>query len=407
MFAKTLSSVRILISYPKMRHFIQLSRTYSVSRPKASTQRWKPIFTTPQTVGPRFVRKLLNENAEKVAVSFCGKPNSSMSSKTELRYGSRGSLCISLNKDKCGVWFNFETGESGDMLDLLKIVKNMSHTQAYKLAEREIIPNLGQLKPVSSEHFQSELRENEKKTPSHNQALAKKLISESLPLEGSIAEKYLKLHRKIIYVGSPYLRFHPCVPMWDKGFSDTPALLAIASTPHSPLQNVQVTYLDQKTFNKVPNLMVSKRTYGSFKDPEGFHMCTLNEEDGDSLEDNDDRDMTFVSEGVETGLSVVQAYPNHQHFAVLGKYNFNSLDMSRLNCHVVLIWDNDGGDVASDPVFKKCAKRLLKNGNKVSFVCPPLLKGKSKTDMNDVLKAFGSTGVQNIVKKYKRNVVID
>lgn len=389
----------------------QSCRSYSVSKTKLANERdWKPIFTSPQTVGPRFTRKLLNDNAEKVALLVCGKPNFTMSTNNDLRYGKRGSLSISLKDEKSGIWFNFESGETGDMLDLVQLVKNLSPTQAKKFADTEIIPNLGDLKPSSSEDFESELRENLRKSSTHNREVAQKLISESLPLENSIAEKYLKIHRKITVINSPHLRFHPSAPTWDKGFASTPALIAVASTPNSKTPNVQVTYLDQKTFNKRPNVVVAKRTYGSFRDPEGFHMCSLNEvsEDGDGGEDSDfDNDVTFVSEGVETGLSVVQAFPNHHHFATLGKYNFNNLDTSRLKSHVVLVWDNDGVDIASDPVLLKCAERLLSNGKKVSLVCPPLIKGKKKTDMNDVLRSFGSTGVKNIIKKYKRNIRLD
>jgi len=389
------------------------NRSYSVGKTKLANENvWKPILTSPQTVGPRFVRKILNENAKKVALLVCGKPNSTMSTNMDLRYGNRGSLSISLSEEKCGIWFNFESGETGDMLDLVQVVKNLSHTQAKKFADCEIIPKLEDIKPASSEDFESELRENQRKSSGHNQEVAQKLISESQPLENSIAEKYFKIHRKITLTNSPHLRFHPSVPTWDKGFSNTPALIAVASTPNSKTQNVQVTYLDQKTFNKRMNVVVAKRTYGSFRDPEGFHMCSLNQASQDIVKDEDrsdlenDGDVTFVSEGVETGLSVVQAFPHHQHFATLGKYNFNNLDISRLKSHVVLIWDNDGVDIASDPIFSKCAKRLLTNGKKVSIVFPPLIKGKKKTDMNDILRSFGSTGVKNIIKKYKRNVAL-
>ena len=53
---------------------------------------------------------------EPVARELLGEPNKSLSSRHELRYGSRGSLSIDLTK---GVWRDHETGEGGGVLALV------------------------------------------------------------------------------------------------------------------------------------------------------------------------------------------------------------------------------------------------------------------------------------------------
>lgn len=53
---------------------------------------------------------------EPVARFLLGEPNARMSSKNELRYGSRGSLSIDIAK---GTWFDNEAGEGGGLLDLI------------------------------------------------------------------------------------------------------------------------------------------------------------------------------------------------------------------------------------------------------------------------------------------------
>src|SRR5215831_2413486 len=53
---------------------------------------------------------------EPVARFLLGEPNRSMSSKTELRFGSRGSLSIDLRK---GTWFDHESQIGGGLLDLV------------------------------------------------------------------------------------------------------------------------------------------------------------------------------------------------------------------------------------------------------------------------------------------------
>src|SRR5262245_43639267 len=53
---------------------------------------------------------------EPVARFLLGEPNARMSSAHELRYGTRGSLSIDLQK---GTWFDNEAGLGGGLLDLI------------------------------------------------------------------------------------------------------------------------------------------------------------------------------------------------------------------------------------------------------------------------------------------------
>jgi hypothetical protein len=53
---------------------------------------------------------------EPVARELLGEPNRAMSSKKELRFGTRGSLAVDLKK---GTWFDHEAGEGGGLLDLI------------------------------------------------------------------------------------------------------------------------------------------------------------------------------------------------------------------------------------------------------------------------------------------------
>jgi hypothetical protein len=53
---------------------------------------------------------------EPVARELLGEPNAALSSKTELRFGTRGSLTVDLEK---GVWYDHESGEGGGLLGLI------------------------------------------------------------------------------------------------------------------------------------------------------------------------------------------------------------------------------------------------------------------------------------------------
>ena len=56
---------------------------------------------------------------EPAARQFCGEVNHQISSKTDLRFGSHGSLSVSIGGTRKGVWFDHETGQCGGVLDLL------------------------------------------------------------------------------------------------------------------------------------------------------------------------------------------------------------------------------------------------------------------------------------------------
>ena len=62
-----------------------------------------------------------------VALALLGEPNPAYSSKTELRYGSKGSLAIDLTK---GVYHDHETDDSGGVLGLIQRERGVDKNEA-------------------------------------------------------------------------------------------------------------------------------------------------------------------------------------------------------------------------------------------------------------------------------------
>lgn len=65
--------------------------------------------------------------AADVARALLGEPNSAESTKTELRWGNRGSFCLDLTK---GTWFDNETGSGGGVIALVMHAKNVEKPEA-------------------------------------------------------------------------------------------------------------------------------------------------------------------------------------------------------------------------------------------------------------------------------------
>jgi len=62
----------------------------------------------------------LAKNIGQVARILCGEPNAARSSKSELRYGTHGSLSIKIAGEGCGTWFDHERGFGGGVVDLIR-----------------------------------------------------------------------------------------------------------------------------------------------------------------------------------------------------------------------------------------------------------------------------------------------
>ena len=72
---------------------------------------------------------------ESVAREVLGEPNMALSSKRELRWGSRGSVSVDLEK---GVWMDHEAGEGGGVLDFLARYENLTEARdAFEWMERK------------------------------------------------------------------------------------------------------------------------------------------------------------------------------------------------------------------------------------------------------------------------------
>jgi putative DNA primase/helicase len=80
----------------------------------------------------------LNERVVDVARHLLGEPNRALSSLTQLRYGTRGSLAIEIAGEKRAEWYDHENKVGGGVLDLVKRETNLSTRAALEWLESEL-----------------------------------------------------------------------------------------------------------------------------------------------------------------------------------------------------------------------------------------------------------------------------
>jgi putative DNA primase/helicase len=69
----------------------------------------------------------LTSLTEPIARRLLGDPNPHLSTKTELRFGTHGSMAVVIAGPKRGTWYDHEAGEGGGVLDLVRIRKQFAN----------------------------------------------------------------------------------------------------------------------------------------------------------------------------------------------------------------------------------------------------------------------------------------
>ena len=86
------------------------------------------------------LRVALVQHAAEIAVTVLGEPNLRLcTSGRELQFGNRGSLAIAINGPKAGQWYDHETGEGGDLIDLIRRERCCSFRDAHSRMPEELI----------------------------------------------------------------------------------------------------------------------------------------------------------------------------------------------------------------------------------------------------------------------------
>lgn len=350
--------------------------------PKINTQK-KSLVPSFDQAAMQKIREGLANNAEAITISLLGDPVSRMGG--TLRFGTnKGSLVVTISGPKQGMWYDFSPEKTlkgkcgGDMLSLIQLQKNITYREALSFAAdwlampKELSQKVNLIKPSTLVKLDDKA----------NTRFAEQLAKESIPIKGTIAERYLKMHRKIDMENYPSdFRFHPGI--YSKLNNKTlPALLVIARDRHHNIQAVQAIYLDKDTVNKIDKTQVNlqKQTFGKIA---GNTVKISGTENGRIL----------IAEGPETGLSLAKAFPEATVHITLGKSNFLHVDIP-IKSNITLCLDNDGKAIKEDATIFTATKRLADQGHSVRIALPG---GTSKQDYNDMIKEGGISKINDSV----------
>jgi hypothetical protein len=337
----------------------------------------------------------LHNQAEHILERLLGKPKER--SKNQYRYGThKGSLVVTLQGEKRGLWHDFQTGEGGNMLSLVAKESGLHIKTDFKQVLARAVQLLGESEALvsvktSNTHDNRHKRNSDTSTPSQpltdeqkrSLHYARRLARESQPIQSTLAERYLREHRGITLETLPKsFRFHPAI--YSKiNEAIKPALVVIAKETQGKVQAVQAIFLDEVTANKAA-VKVQKQTWGLLS-------CGATVDLGNT---QNNLFPIYIAEGPETGLSILNAMPEAHVKVTLSKSNFKHMD-TKTDKPIVLCLDNDGDNPSTDKLVSFAAEKLLREGKHV-WIAKPDVIGQ---DYNDLLKEQGMEAVKRNIEQ--------
>ncbi len=228
------------------------------------------------------IRQALDADPIRIARSLLGDENRATSSRTEKRWGRKGSLSL-----KGALWFDHEVGMGGDLLSLIQHVENCDFPQALEIAA-DLLGG-GYERPVESKVSARRSLSPADQPDSAEQI--REIWRGTLPAAGSLVELYLSSRRLALPQTCTDIRFHPECP---RGRDRLPAMVAaMRDIGTNEICGLHRTYL---------------RPDGSGKAEVTPAKMMLGRSKGAAIKLSDDADVTIglhIAEGIETSLALL------------------------------------------------------------------------------------------------------
>ena len=262
--------------------------------------------------------------------------------------GEKGkSLSIGLNESKAGLWKDFATGESGNILELIKSVLHLGTRQAFEWLES---------KYGNSKVGNSSGKSEQKSSIDY----ANEIWMRGLDVQGTLGEKYFQ-GRGIFKPTPPSIRFIKILSH-SPSKSEFPALLCLIQNLVGEIQGVHRIYLSADGNGKA-KVNPEKMILGKMK--------------GHAIKLGEPSTTLGICEGVETALSIREAGINFPVWSAISASTMHDIKIPKAVKEVIIFPD---GDKAGESAAINRAERFFREGRMVRIARPP--KGK---DFNDLL----------------------
>ncbi|HYN38940.1 MAG TPA: VapE domain-containing protein, partial [Rhodospirillales bacterium] len=317
---------------------------------------------------------MLNERIGDLAQELLGKPNSALSTRSQLRFGRKGSVAIELDGEKRGQWFDHENGVGGDAMALVCNELGLANSAACAWAVDWLGLDSDNAIRVVSPMLQPAADQQGKAAGGDDTARVAKvaaIVGECSDPATTPAELYLRNRGITATPLPPSLRYRP------NAHGRYGALVALATDANGNVNAVQQIYVSDDG-GKAP-VKVQKRTNKGRDDWSDTSAVRLPGEPP-----------IILCEGVETALSVWRA-TGQESWACLGISNIARTPVSE-GAAVIVARDGDAPGSKAEIQLRHAVTILRQRGCQVAVAEPPTGK-----DFNDVLVEGGEDAVRDLI----------
>ncbi|MEZ9292272.1 conjugative transfer relaxase/helicase TraI [Vibrio lentus] len=283
------------------------------------------------------IKTQLPKYTESLAMQLLGKPNQSKSDRDYLTFGlGQSALKITLTGEYRGYFKDYTTGEKGSLINLMMNHKAISYKEAMNEAHKML---------NAPEKYQLEENSKHEKllstTPRHIaqfEERAKEYISQSLPMDGTLAQTYLN-RLGVNNIENHHVKFHPAVySSEDKSLH--PAMLTNIHNKKGETKAIEVTYLDTQG-NKEKNLDINPRTLGTkSKQLTHFHQ-------GENL------NTTIISTSIENSFLILDKTQGQIDIIhVNHKNDIQNISTDELRQNIIIVLNHGNHDLTPNNIEK-------------------------------------------------------
>ncbi len=329
---------------------------------------------------------LLQSDAKGLAIALLGEPNKRLTDRKAMKWGSKGSLSLSLQGPKRGSWFNHEAGYGGGPLQLIVHVRFCSYPDAKDWARQWLSLSAEKRTIYTGVHPAAGLLAKlaDATGPDADDAkriaTARRLWGASVPVAGTLGEHYLTQRRGVPCPPDGWpdaVRFHP----------DSRALIVAATTADGDVQAVQRVLLTDDG-SKIGAEAAAKLCPPTAKVTNGVQAGAVIR-----LPARSPDAPLLLAEGPETGLSVWAA-TGAETWIGLGSMTRIELPTGR---RIAACRDDDPRYSPADLAIRKALRAWRKSGVDIVGVTPWRVRRFDKSDFNDVIRAEGAGAARDAV----------
>ncbi|SPR03749.1 toprim domain-containing protein [Orientia tsutsugamushi] len=336
------------------------------------------------------LRDAIVDRAETIARDVLGDPNERLSTYGKIRWGDTGKIQVTTEGKYAGKWYDFSTGQKGDLLSLVQRERVCSFFEAKEYLKTILgMPNVRQQyqRPPKTDDSQQYTQQSESVKIEKVQNLYERSsrihgyeIDTSPSAEVEIVKKYLE-NRGITFDKSTASSDLKASILFDTQTRENyPAFTAFARNSKGEITGVQAVYLNSA--GDKANISINRRSFGKIRGS----FITI------AKRNANDPNITIIAEGAETALSLQQSGIKGNIIASAGISNLRNYSPFPGE-KIIIAADNDSKNPITNNTVIKAAKTLEMKGAITCIVKPP-----ENGDFNNLLQSCGDQSIRDIIE---------